>query len=394
MLGHFAEGLSWVIEISSYIIFSLIVCFLLKSISKEFHCYSNNGWKAYNKDLYILQIFLLFAVIVIFSSFRYIRPSYQSMLNMAGGADSVEYRRLYNLSKGLSYFEALKAIEKEWLFVFVFWVFRNLGISFEFCLVFINFLMFLTLIFYSRYYNLSKNIIPILALICIYLGSLNTLRWSFTLLMSIFYISAMEDEKIFRAICCAIILSGVQFAASVLFIPIFIYFLSKKYTSKVIIYICFLIFCFVFLLPAFFDITFILILAGRNNQSIIQGQIPTTWLIIYTFYIINVFYVRKDLMINKKNINSFYTILLLIPPIFLELFFGLAYRFAYYGHPGYYMYFYRLYEINKKRGFIGYLFNIIHELLIMLTIIKYFGGTIEASGVPYKFGIINYIYGE
>ena len=79
-------------------------------------------------------------------------------------------------------------------------------------------------------------------------------------------------------------------------------------------------------------------------------------------------------------------ILFLIPPTFMELTFGLAYRFAYYAHPILYMHTIYLRKENRKHGIVGIAFTAMELFLLLFIILKfYFGEGIESSGVPYMF---------
>lgn len=391
-MEHLHEYKYWAIQISAYIFFTLFSYFCMKCAS----VYYNQNFSAVRNrkseySLYLLLMLLFYLVLVVFSSFRYVRLSIDEFKYMSGryyfigGNDTVAYRRIFNIAKGKSYLQAKAAIEKEYLFAFIVWVFSNMGATFDMCLAFFNTLMFFAILRFCKDFNLSKGaVLNIIALLALYLGSFNTLRWSMTLLFSIYFARAYINKNLKKCLLVMIVTAGFQFSAIIYMLPIVGLVLLKKSKKLALFYfaLCSLI-CYS---PAFFDISPLLILVGRINQAIVTGNTPSTWLLMYFIYICNIIYIRKTFLKNSKNQQLFYLILFLIPPTFLEMTFGLAYRFSGFGHPLLYMHLVCMRKENKKHGVVGVAFTAVELLMLVLIILKfYFGATIESSGVPYIF---------
>lgn len=389
---HLSEFGFWTNYISAYLFFTVFTYCCMKTISMHYNSdikTKNNQTSA--NSLVWLILLLFFIVLVIFSSFRYIRSTQNefSLLDgryyCIGGDDTIEYRHLYEISKGITYFEALKITNKEYLFVFITWIFSNFKISFDFYLVFFNILMFFALIEFCKMFDLRKNsFIPLVALIILYISSFNTLRWSLNLLFTVYFAKNYIKQNLKKCFFIMLIHSGFQFSAIVYIMPIIGALLLKKH--KKLSYFFFLICIFICYVPALLDISPLLIALGRRGQADVEGQKPRTWLLIYFVYIFNILIVKKTFFSDLKNKYLFYMILFLMPPTFMELTFGLAYRFAYYSHPILYMHTIYLRKENRKYGYIGLLFSFAEMILIFTIVLKFYYGTgIESSGVPYIF---------
>lgn len=387
---HLFEYKYWAIQISAYLFFTCFLYFSLKAVSTYKYSKKLDSISV-NKDLYLLIIYIFLFVLICFSSFRYIRFSidefntYQGRYYFIGGNDTCEYRYCYKIAKGESFSYAKEMMHKEFIFSFIFWFFSNLNIPFDLCLAFFNCLMGIAIIKYAKIFDLRKDsFLSILALCALYLGSFNTLRWSFNLIFTIYFVNNFLREKYFRCIIVMLFCVGFQFSALVYVFPLVGILFMKK--NRKLGYFYFLVCCFICWAPALLDISPFLKAIGRLHQADVSGNKPSTWFAMYSVYCANLFMVRKTFFKNRQNKMLFYLILFLIPPTFIELSFGLAYRFSYYAHPILYMHLVYLNRENKKYGYKGLFFIAIEAFLILTIILKfYFGEGIESSGVPYIF---------
>lgn len=391
-MTHLFEYKFWAIQISAYIFFTIFVFFCMKATSIHYHSnISNKNTQISANSLLLILLFCFFLVLITFSSFRYTRHNIDEFESVSGhfyfigGNDTYEYKVLYNLTKGVDYFTAKDLTHKEYLFVFICWIFSNLGLSFDLCLVFFNTLMFFTLVEFCKEFDLSKDsFIPIVALLALYIASFNTLRWSLNLLLTVYFAKNYVKQNLKKCFLIMLLHIGFQFSAIVYIMPIFGSILLEKHRKLAYFFV--LTCAFVCYAPALLDISPLLILLGRRGQADVYGNTPTTWLIFYTVYILNILFIRKTFFKDNKNKYIFYMILFLIPPTFMELTFGLAYRFAYYAHPILYMQTIYLRQENRKQGLIGLGFTAMELFLLLCIVLKfYFGGLIESSGVPYMF---------
>lgn len=399
-MTHLFEYKYWTIQIIAYLFFSVFTFFNMKAISVYYHSkFQNKTVQLSSKSLLILLFLSFYIVLVTFSSFRYIPQSVTEFNSLQdrhyciGGNDTLEYRVLYNLTKGVDYFTAKDLTHKEYLFVFICWIFSNLGFTFDLFLTFFNTLLFFSLIAFCREFDLSKNsFLSIIALVALYLASFNTLRWSTTLLFSVYFAKYYIKQDLKKCFFVMLLCMGIQFSAVVYIMPI----VGAKFLKKnKKIGVLFFIFCsFICYAPALLDIAPYLHLLGRRaGQTGVEGNTPTTWLLFFFIYTVNILFVRKTLFKNRKHVNIFYMVLFLMPPIFMELTFGLAYRFSYFGHPLLYVHTIYLRKENHKYGITGLLFTALEMVMLLTVILKfYYGVLIESTGVPYIFNK-NFLWG-
>lgn len=189
-------------DFSFYIFFSLILILLLKSVSISYSdCRINRKYCfGSNENLYFFVSVFLLILLMFVPSFRFFRHGSNEIipenLSHFGGTDTPEYKRLYDVAKGLSYFDALEALNKEFIFVFIFWIYSNLNIPFQLCLCLFNFFMFLGLLNFCKIFDLKKiSFVPVLCMVLLYFGSFNTLRWSVTLLLTSYLSKYIIEEK-------------------------------------------------------------------------------------------------------------------------------------------------------------------------------------------------------
>lgn len=390
-MTHLFEYKFWAIQISAYIFFTIFVFFCMKATSIHYHSKSKTfAIKKANNDLYFILACFFLLVLVIFSSFRYIRTDISEFLGyknyyFIGGNDTYEYRRCYEIAKGENFFDAKELMSKEFIFAFIFWVFSNLNIPFDLCLAFLNSIIGIAILNFAKFFDLRKtSILSILALNALYLGSFNTLRWSFNLILSIYFAKSFVDEKYKRCFLIMIFSIGFHFSAIVYMLPLIGIKIMKK--NRKLGYLFVIICCLLCWVPSLLDISPFLIAIGRIHQTAVTGNKPATAFTLYALYLLNMLIIHKIFFKEKKNRYLFYLILFLMPLTFIELTFGLAYRFSYYAHPILYMHFATMKNENKKHGYSGLFFTICEDVILITIILKfYFGTGIESTGVPYFF---------
>lgn len=398
MIGRFVEGYSWISLIFEYIVYTFILFILLKGISIQYQnidCVQTKNRNC-SKSIYLLFCCSLLILMIFFPSFRYIRVSDQENnfvqnYYYLGGNDSVEYVRLFNSVDGLSYKEALKVTQKEYLYVFIIWVLRNLNIPYQLCLATFNIIMAFGLINFAKIFDLRlRSFFPLLSLLALYLASFNTLRWSMSLMLMSFFCKHIIKDDYKKCFLVMIIAVGIQEASIVLLMPLFGFWITKNLKRKKLTFLYILILCIICYIPSTLDL-FIFEGMRHFNQIWGGGQIPITWLALYGILIINVFLFNKKYIIEDKNNEKiFYLILFLMPPTILEFSFFLAYRFSYYSHPVFYMFLIGLMASNRKKGIIGIIFNILYTFLLISILIKFWGGAgIESVGIPFIWGSLN-----
>lgn len=390
LLISFLQRLSVVLF---YAVFSLTITFLLKSVGTSYNCCKEKLSFKINESLYFCFAILLLCVLMLVPSFRFVREigvtTISGQYNF-GGTDTPEYKRLYDITEGVSYSGALKLTNKEYIFTFICWVFKNLHIPFELCLCLFNFFMFLGFLNYCKIFNLKEiSFFPLFCLSVLYLGSFNTLRWSVTLILSSYLCKYILEKKYFKTILFTFFSIGIQEASIVFLMPIFGFFVTKNLKRKKLAFLYFLILLIICYIPSTLDYTIF-----KNNKHYTQiwggGQVPITWIALYSIFLINLLFVNRNYLKDKKNKEIFYIILFLIPPTVLEFTFFLAYRFSYYAHPIFYMYIIGLMSSNRKKGILGVGCNLLYVFFMVSIILKYFetGGGVEHSGLPFVWGNI------
>lgn len=391
-MTHLFEYKFWAFHISDYLFFSLFVYFCIKAVSIHYHHSKSKTipMNTANNALYFVVACSFLLVLVIFSSFRYIRADVSEFLKYSnyyfiGGNDTYEYRRCYEIAKGENFFAAKELMSKEYIFAFIFWAFSNLNIPFDLCLAFLNTLMGIAILKFAKYFDIrKKSVLSILALIALYLGSFNTLRWSFNLIFSIYFAKNFVEEDFKKCFLIMIFCIGFQFSAIVYILPLIGIKIMKKNRKLGYLFVIFC--CLVCWALSLLDISPFLKAIGRIHQADVIGNKPATAFILYTLYLFNMRLIHKTFFKEKKNKYLFYLIIFLMPPTFIELTFGLAYRFSYYAHPILYMHFATMKNENKKHGYGGLLFTLCEDIILITIILKfYFGTGIESTGVPYLF---------
>ena len=389
---HLFEYEYWALQISAYLFFTFFAYFCMKAASVHYHSrIKSKRFQVSSNSLLLLILLSFYIVLVTFSSFRYLGHSItefkftQERYYYIGGNDTLEYKALYNLTKGVDYFTAKTLTKKEYLFVFICWIFSNIGTSFDFFLAFFNTLLFFALIEFCKEFDLSKNsFFPIIALVTLYIASFNTLRWSTNLLFTVYFSKNYVKQNLKKCFFILLIHTGIQFSAVVYIMPIIGAMLMRKH--KMLSYMFFIMSAFICYAPALLDISPLLIALGRYHQADVEGHTPTTWLLFFLIYICNIFLIKKTLFQDSKNKYLFYMVLFLIPPTFMEFTFALSYRFSYYSHPILFIHTVYLRKENRKYGIVGFVFTALELFLLLSIILKfYFGPTIEFSGVPYMF---------
>ena len=396
-MEHITDGYTWISLIFVYIVFTIVIFVLLKTISIQYRTVLVNKRNSnVNVSLYYLFLVSLFILMIFFPSFRYIRNSNadnnlsEFIINM-GGNDSIQYRDYYYMVRGITYREALKVTNKEFLYVLIIWILSNLKFPYQLCLVCFNTMLFFGIIKFCKMFDLRKfSLLPLLSLLALYLASFNTMRWSITLFLSSYVCESILDNKFKRCLLLIILSVGIQEASIVLLMPLFGFWVTKNLRRKKLVLFYIFVLCVICYIPSTLDL---MVFQGMRHFSQIfgGGQIPITWLLLYGVLLINiVFYNRNYLEQSSNNKKVFYFLLFLLPPTILEFSFFLAYRFSYYSHPIFYMYLVGLMDSNRKKGIVGIVFNVVYSYLLLTILLKFwFGAGIESVGIPFKWFILN-----
>lgn len=360
-------------------------CLSVASHQKKVCCFS--------KALFFLLCVVFVQLFIVFSSFRYIRISdYQfsesnGYFNI-GGIDSLNYKEFIEETPCFSFSSFSEQVNKEWLFTIVCFTFAKLNLSFELFLCFINFFVAMALIKFSISFDFRNNSFLVsLLLVLFYIASFNTLRWSVSLLFTVYFLDYMVKEKYLKAFITIIFLFGIQEASVVLVVPLVGFIFTKKLKRKKLGIAIVVLSCFVCYLPSLVDsqLLFTFISLTRHTSQIYQeGQAPLMWIAMYSLFVLNIIFARKTFFLSWRNKCLSWCVLFLIAPTFIELTFGLAYRFSGYGHVALYVLLPYLLKENKSK-IIGIAFNAGYVFLLLGQIYKFLTQTIYASGVPYIF---------
>ena len=388
--GPLNQGFPWFIQISAYVFFAILVVWFMQMISIAYH---TTGITNTEKSIFFSIGTVLFVLLIVFSSFRYIpTASYQftgyNNNYYIGGRDSLTYLGFYNSAADYTLKEYLNEIPMEKMYAIIFWVSNRLDLGYDFVLCINYVLLFVCLIKYCKVFNLRSNyFLSLLSLMVTLLQSFNTLRWSTSLLFSIWVIDALLNNKTYKALLLSLLFSiCIHTGSFALLVPVFGFLFSKKLARKKIAFFYFLIVLIgcsiIYLFP--FEKYFI----GNRLISHIYsgGTSPTGWILIYLLYVFNIFVVRQLYFDSRFRINLFYICLFLMPLCLLEIKISMMYRFSHFGHIAMYFGVVELLKVNKYIKY-GLVFNCGICALLIINICVFLGNDITSSGVPYIWGI-------
>lgn len=390
-LGLLNQGIPWFIQISAYVFFSIIVVLLMQMISIVYH---TSEITSTEKSICFPLQMLLFLLVVIFSSFRYIRidsyqfKGYNNYFNI-GGIDTLSYLGFYESADNYSLKEYINEIPMEKFYAIIFWVFYHLHLDYKSVLCLNYLIVYAALIKYCKVFDLrSKYFLPLISLLIIVIQSYNTLRWSTSLLLSIWVIAAILNNKLLRAFVLTLIFSLCFHTGSLsLLVPVFGFIFSKNLRKPNRIFLFFISVLFVCLFIYAFPLEKIL----GDNRLVAHltsgGGMPLAWSLLYLFYLFNVFYIRKKYFESEFRKKMFFICFFLMPLCLPEIKMMMMYRFSHFGHIVTYFGLVELLKVNKKIN-VGIIFNGIIYLLLLLNILTFYGNDIISCGVPYIFGTL------
>ena len=231
-LGLINQGFPWFIQISTYIFFSIAVVWLMQMISIVYH---SSGITDTEKSFYFPLEMLLLLLVVVFSSFRYIRADSYQFIGLKnyyniGGTDALTYLGFFESADNYSLKEYINEIPMEKFYAIIFWVFSRLQLGYEFVLCVNYVIVFAALIKFCKVFDLrSKYFLPLISLLIILIQSYNTLRWSTSLLLSIWVIDAILKNKLLKALVLTIIFALCFHTGSFsLLVPVFGFIFTKN----------------------------------------------------------------------------------------------------------------------------------------------------------------------
>ena len=246
-LGLLKLGFPWFIQISAYIFFSIAVVWLMQIISIAYH---TSDITVGEKSICFSMETLLLLLVVIFSAFRYIRTDsyqflrYNNYYNV-GGTDALNYLGFFESADSYSLKDYINEIPMEKFYAIIFWVFYHLHLGYEFVLVFNYLIVFAVLIKFCKVFNLrTKYFLSLISLLIIVIQSYNTLRWSTSLLLSVWVVDAILNNKLFKAFILTVIFSLCFHTDSFsLLVPVLASYFQRIYQKKCFFYILVQFFC-------------------------------------------------------------------------------------------------------------------------------------------------------
>lgn len=388
-LGLWNQGFPWFIQISAYIFLSITLAWLMQMISIAHH---TTGISDSEKSVCFSLESVLFLILLVFSSFRYVRINnfqfmgYTNFFNV-GGIDTLAYKDFFESAEGYSLDEYIHKIPMEKLYAAIFWMFYHLDLGFELVLCFNYTLIFLCLIKFCKVFKLEANcFLSLLSLLIIIFQSYNTLRWSTSLLLSIWVIDALLNNKVYKALLFTLFFSiGFHTGSFSLFVPVFGFIFSKNLSRKRIAFLYLII----VLLGCLAVYSFPFEKLFGNSRLIVHiysgSEKPLGWIVIYLFYLFNILLTRKTYFDSRFRLTLFYICICLMPLCLLEMKMKMMYRFSFFGHVIMYFGLVELLKTNKHIK-IGIILNGIIYLLLLLNILVFYGNDIISCGVPYLFG--------
>lgn len=305
------------------------------------------------KIAFFSVIFLFFVIFLFISAFQYIDTSSLARWINGTSNDLSRYKYAFDSLEGKNFFEAIKDIGQEPLFVFFMYVFRILCKSFSIFLLTVYLFMFFSLYSFLREFRGVRNyLFYFFAFIYLYtliITSYCLLRMGIAFSCCLFVYKNLFHKNLKKSLCWGIVACGFHISAIFIFTIIVIYSYSLKHSLKS----TFLFFVFFFIL-AFVLSSFMSIIINKlfSSKSVyLKGALAKGTYISNIIFLVLLLAKGNLFYENKKNRLMFCVILCSFYIMPLQLTVSAFYRMIFYTYPAvFYISFlvYKFYNSKEK----------------------------------------------